>query len=267
MIFQLKNIFDNFKFKKNKHTLLEDEEGFIGNDFPNKKEVKEFYQKKELIYPYSQKVEDILLKIYTDKDKITLIRYSEYYLDCFFENNTMISYWIANENYGIASQGEVKIGSREVTKWDRQQPSKELACYLKKFAEKNIEDIEQHNINVFEDRCLKIFEYNKEIDSFIKLINDNPETIIGVVPKEYENKIIIKLKNNTHLKINCRTITGNVHQLAANGVLEHNGKVILEWEDSSPSALELYRFGNLIEKKLLEGKVVSNVSDKVNFWF
>lgn len=267
MIFQLKNIFDNFKFKKNKHTLLEDEDSFIKDGLPNKKEVKDFFKDRDLLYPYSQKIEDILLKIYTDKDKITLMRYSEYYFSCFFENNTMISYWIENGTYGIASHGEVKIGNREITKWSRQQPSKELAYYLKKFAEKNMEDIENHNINIFKDHNLKIFEYNKEIDAFIKLINDNPETIIRLIPKEYTNEIYIKLKNNTSLKINCITITGDVHQLAATGVLEHNGKVILKWEDASPSALELYRFGNLIEKKLLEGKVESNLSDKVDLWF
>lgn len=261
MIFQLKNIFDNFKLKKNKHTLLEDEEGFIGNDFPNEKEVKEFYQKKKLIYPYSQKVENILLKIYTDKDKITLIRYSEHYLDCFFENNTMISYWIANENYGIASQGEVKIGSREVTKWDRQQPSRELACYLKKFAEKNIEDIEQHNITIFKDDELDIFEYNKDIDAFFKVINDNPDSIIEITTKNSNNIFTVKLKNNTFLIINYQIASGKIRKLASHGVIKHNGKVILEWEDSSPSVLELYRFRNLIEKKELQKKVVSHILD------
>lgn len=267
MIFSLKNIFDKLNSKRNRISILEDDNDFVVNDFPNKKEIKNFFKDRDLLYPYSQKIEDILLKIYNEKDKITLMRYSKYYFSCFFENNTMISYWIENGNYGIASHGEVKIGNREITKWSRQQPSKELAYYLKKFAEKNMGDIGNHNINIFKDDYLKIFEYNKEIDSFIKLINDNPETIIGIVLKEYKNEIYIKLKNNTYLKINYLTIAGDVHQVAATGILEHNGKVILKWEDSSPSALELYRFKNLIEKKLLEGKVVSNVSNKVNLWF
>ena len=183
MIFQLKNIFNNLRLKKDNLAILEDEENAIGTRFPTNKEVKEFFKNDKLLYKFSQELEDILSKVYKDKDKIELIRYCSRYFSCFFEDNTMISYWIENGHYGVACRGEYKVGKRQVLKWENKQPSKELACYLKKFAEKSIGDIEQHNITIFKDDELDIFEYNKDIDAFFKVINDNPDSIIEITTK------------------------------------------------------------------------------------
>lgn len=261
MIFQLKNIFNNLRLKKDKLAIVEDEENAIGTRFPTKKEVKKFFKNDKLLYQYSKQVDDILSKVYKNKEEIRLIRYSDYYFTCFFEDNTMISYWISNGNYGVACRGKYKIGKRQILKWEDKQPSRELACYLKKFAEQIIENKEQHNIAIFKDDKLDIFEYNKDIDAFFKVINDNPESIIEITPKISYNIFIIKLKNNTLLEINYLMISGKIMELASNGVIEHDGKVILEWEESSPSALELYRFRNLIEKKELGKKVASHILD------
>lgn len=261
MIFQLKNIFNNLRLKKDNLAILEDEENAIGTRFPTNKEVKEFFKKNKLLYKFSQEIEDILSKVYKDKDKIELIRYCDHYFSCFFEDNTMISYWIENGHYGVACRGEYKVGKRQVLKWEKKQPSKELACYLKKFAEKSIGDIEQHNITIFKDDELDIFEYNKDIDAFFKVINDNPDSIIEITTKSSNNIFTVKLKNNTFLIINYQIASGKIRKLASHGIIEHNGKVILEWEDASPSVLELYRFRNLIEKKELQKKVVSHILD------
>jgi hypothetical protein len=202
------------------------------------KEVRQYFGLNKAGYNFDEYVDKMLMKLVDDYKNIGFIHKDKYYLSVYFNDNTTIQCWIANQVWGKAQMGKITKGDYEVHSWRSSQPSKQMMCYIDK-----LEKDESLNRSIF---SLLLLNYNDELDNLFTLILDNIENVYIVIRDTSIHSISDKkyykvIFNNKSCVVTSFANKDDRTSFGWGYALSDKGKVEYQWKDINPKAINMFK--------------------------